>query len=54
MLTQEECNEIILLCGREGWSQRMVADEFNRLHPDRGVRESTVSQLLVKFTKTGS
>ena len=38
----------------EGWSQRKVADEFNGLHTDRSMRQSTVSRLLQKFKRTGS
>jgi hypothetical protein len=27
--------EIVLLSGRQGWTQRQVADEFNARYPDR-------------------
>jgi hypothetical protein len=27
--------EMVLLSGRQGWSQRQVADEFNARHPER-------------------
>ena len=54
MLTLEERVEIILLCGRENWSQRTVTAEFNIRHPNRQVQQSTVSRLLNKFKETGS
>ena len=47
--------EIILLCGREGWSLQNVADEFSRLHPDREpINKSSVGRLLSKFKEFGS
>jgi hypothetical protein len=27
--------ETVLLSGRQGWTQRQVADEFNTRHPER-------------------
>lgn len=55
MLTTEERVELILLCGREGYSQRDVAAEFNQRHPEREpVSHSTVGRLLAKFKSTGS
>ena len=47
--------EIVLLCGRQGWSQRRVAAEFNRPHPEQlKLQNATVCKILNKFTKTGS
>ncbi|PSN30943.1 hypothetical protein C0J52_25601 [Blattella germanica] len=52
MLNHEELVEIILLCG---CSQRDVAAEFNRRHPEREpVSYSSVGRLLDKFKSTGS
>ena len=53
MLTLNERIEIILLCGREGWSMRKVAEEFNSNHINQ-VTHTSVSRLLTKFKKTGS
>jgi hypothetical protein len=33
-LTLEERVEIVLLSGRQGWTQRQVADEFNARNPE--------------------
>jgi hypothetical protein len=33
-LTLDERVEIVLLSGRQGWTQRQVADEFNARHPE--------------------
>jgi uncharacterized phage-like protein YoqJ len=33
-LTLDERVEIVLLSGRQGWTQRWVADEFNARHPE--------------------
>lgn len=54
MLTTEKRVEIILLCGRKGYSQREVAAEFNQRHPERQpVLQSTASRrLLDKFKMT--
>jgi hypothetical protein len=30
----DERVEIVLLSGRQGWTQRQVADEFNARHPE--------------------
>ena len=47
--------EIILLCGREGYSHRDVSKEFNGRHPGRQpITHSTVGRLLKKFTATGT
>ena len=55
MLTTEERVELILLCGREGFSNRDVAAEFNLRHPEREpVSHTTVGRLLRKFQATGS
>jgi hypothetical protein len=34
-LTLDERVEIVLLSGRQGWTQRQVQDEFNARHPER-------------------
>lgn len=54
MLTLEERVELIMLCGRDGWSMRQVAEEFNERHPNSRVSHTTVSRLLNKFKTTGS
>jgi hypothetical protein len=33
-LTLDERMERVLLSGRQGWTQRQVADEFNPRHPE--------------------
>jgi hypothetical protein len=33
--TLDERVEIVLLSGRQGWTQRKVTDEFNARHPER-------------------
>jgi hypothetical protein len=33
-LTLDERVETVLLSGRQGWTQRQVADEFNARHPE--------------------
>jgi hypothetical protein len=33
-LTLDERVETVLLSGRQGWTQRQVADEFNAGHPE--------------------
>ena len=53
-LTLEEKVEIVLLCGREGYSLRRVAEVFNTRHANRNVHHSTVGDILNKFKKTGS
>jgi transposase len=51
----EERIEIIFLCGREGWSQRQVAQEFNTRHPEKNpTTQSTIRKLVSKFKETGS
>jgi hypothetical protein len=34
VLTLDERVEIVLLSGRQGWTQRQVVDEFNVRHPE--------------------
>jgi transposase len=54
-LTLDERVEIVLLSGRQGWTQRQVADEFNARHPERNTRtHSAVGKLVKKFKETGS
>jgi hypothetical protein len=44
-LTLDERVEIVLLIGRQGWTQRQVADEFNARHPERNpVTQSAVGK----------
>ena len=53
-LTKDERVKLILLCGRENYSMRKVADTFNERHPDRTVHFTTVATLFSKFKRTGS
>ena len=53
-LTLDEKVEIVLLCGREGYSLRRVAEFFNTRHANRNVHHSTVGDILNKSKKTGS
>ena len=53
-LSTDEKVELILLCGREDYSLRSVAETFNAKHPGRNVHFTTVGDLLNKFKKTGS
>jgi transposase len=54
-LTLDERVEIVLLSGRQGWTQRQVQDEFNDRHPERNpVTHSAVWKLVKKFKETGS
>jgi hypothetical protein len=47
--------EIVLLNGRQGWTQRQVADEFNARHPERNpITHSAVGKLVKTFKETGS
>jgi hypothetical protein len=41
-LSLQERVVIILMCGREGWTQRKIAADFNNIHPER----NPVSQSL--------
>uniref|UniRef100_UPI00358F3526 uncharacterized protein isoform X2 n=1 Tax=Myxine glutinosa TaxID=7769 RepID=UPI00358F3526 len=52
-LSKEERIQLILLVGNR--SHREVAEEFNRLHPDRApITHSCVDKLAAKFRETGS
>jgi hypothetical protein len=54
-LTLDERVEIVLLSGRQRWTQRHVADEFNARHPERNpITHSAVGKLVKKFKETGS
>ena len=54
-LTNEERVELVLFSGREGWSYRRIADEFNVLHPGRSlIGSSTVAKVIRKFKEAGS
>ncbi len=54
-LSKEERIELVLLSGREGWSYRKIADEFNLRHPDRQpIYFAAVRKLVTKFKETGS
>jgi transposase len=54
-LTLNERVEIVLLSGRQGWTQSQVADEFNARYPERNpTRHSAVGKLVNKFKETGS
>jgi hypothetical protein len=54
-LTLDKGVEIVLLSGRQGWTQRQVADEFNVIHPERNpITHSAVGNLVKKFKETGS
>jgi hypothetical protein len=48
-LTMAEKQEVIKIHrGNSSWSQQLVADEFNKLHPGKNIKKNTISQ-LVKF-----
>jgi hypothetical protein len=54
-LTLDEMVEIVRLSGRQGWTQRQVADEFNARHPEANpITHSAVGKLVEKFKETGS
>jgi hypothetical protein len=56
-LTMDQRMEIVLLtrCGRQGWTQRQVADELNARHPESNpITHSAVGNLVKKFKETGS
>jgi hypothetical protein len=54
-INTDERVEIVLLSGRQGWTQRQVADEFNGRHPERNpITHSAVRKLVKKFKETGS
>jgi transposase len=51
----DERVERVLLSGRQGWTQRQVADEINARHPERNpITNSAVGKLVEKFKETGS
>ena len=52
-LKKEESVHLVLLSGREGWSYRKIADEFNVLHPGRSlIGVSLMAKVIRKFKKT--
>ncbi|KAK7068236.1 hypothetical protein SK128_005776 [Halocaridina rubra] len=54
-LSKEERIELVLLSGREGWSHRKIAEEFNLRHPHRQpIYFTAVGKLIKKFKETGS
>jgi transposase len=54
-LTLDERVEVVLLSGRQGWTQRQVADEFNARHPERNrITHGAVGKLVNKFKETSS
>ena len=53
-LTTEQRVEIILLSGRDGATNRSVAEQFNRNHPHENVSHTSVDRLINKFRETGS
>jgi hypothetical protein len=47
--------EIVLLSGRQEWTQRQMADEFNSKDPERNpITNSAVGKLIKKFKGTES
>jgi hypothetical protein len=54
-LTLDERVEIMRLSGRQGWTQRQVADEFNARHPERNpITHRAVGKLVKTFKETES
>jgi transposase len=54
-LSKEERIELVLLSGREGYSYRQIADDFNARHPRRtSISFGTVGEVVRKFKETGS
>ena len=53
-LTTEQRVEIILLSGRDGATNKNVAEQFNRNHPHENVSHTSVGRLINKFRETGS
>jgi 3-methyladenine DNA glycosylase/8-oxoguanine DNA glycosylase len=54
-LTLDERLETVLLSGRQGWTERQVADEFTAKHPERNqITRSAVGKVAKKFKETGS
>jgi transposase len=53
-LSKEERIELVLLSGREGWSYRQIADDFNARHPRMTpICFGTVGKVVRKFKETG-
>ncbi|XP_029656039.1 uncharacterized protein LOC115229916 [Octopus sinensis] len=53
-LTIPERVELIFLSGRDGATNRTVAETFNQKHPGKAVSHTTVGRLVQKFRATGS
>ncbi|CAI9735851.1 RDH7 dehydrogenase [Octopus vulgaris] len=54
-LSKEERIELVLLSGREGWTYRKIAEEFNLRHPYRHpIFFTAVGKLIKKVKETGS
>jgi transposase len=54
-LSKEERIELVSLSGREGWSYRQIADDFNARHLRRtSISSGTVGKVARKFKETGS
>ncbi|CAI9721953.1 MPC34374.1hypothetical protein [Octopus vulgaris] len=54
-LSKEAGIELVLLSGREGWSYRKIAEEFNLRHPYRQpIYFTAVGKLIKKFKETSS
>ncbi|CAI9720310.1 hypothetical protein OCTVUL_1B026826 [Octopus vulgaris] len=54
-LSKEERIELVLLSGREGWSYRKIAEEFNLRHPYRQpIYFTAVGKLIKKYKERGS
>jgi transposase len=54
-LSKEERIELVLLSGREGWSYRQIANDFNARHPRMTpIFFGTVGKVVRKFKETGS
>ncbi|CAI9724917.1 uncharacterized protein LOC126412052 [Octopus vulgaris] len=54
-LSKEERIELVLLSGREGWSYRKIAEEFDLRHPYRQpIYFTAVGKLIKTFKETGS
>jgi hypothetical protein len=53
-LILDECVDIVLLSGRQGWTQRQVADEFNARHPERNPITHTGLGKMKNSKETGS
>jgi transposase len=54
-LSKEERVELVLVSGREGWSYRQIANDFDARHPRRSpISFGTVGKVVRKLNKTGS